>query len=87
MRSSLAADFGGVDDLAPHLATSCEVARCFAETLLADALQIDLQSAQKPYSNEEVDRIADAFADRSFSVRALVRAIVTTPSFGRTPAP
>jgi Protein of unknown function (DUF1588)/Protein of unknown function (DUF1585) len=89
MAQAMSYIFNGIDDLAPQLAASCEVARCFAETLLADAFRSDLPgpAAAKPYADAEVARIADTFADRHFSIRALVQAIVTTPSFGRTPAP
>jgi hypothetical protein len=66
--------FASIDDLAPRLATSCDVALCFTETMLAHAFQIESGNL-KP---EEIARVANAFADGGFSIRTLVRTIVTT---------
>jgi hypothetical protein len=66
--------FVSIDDLAPRLATSCEVARCLTETMLAHAFQMEAGNL-KP---EEIARVANAFADGGFSIRTLVRTIVTT---------
>jgi hypothetical protein len=36
-----------------------------------------------PYSGDELDYVATRFADSNFSVRALVKAIVESPTFLR----
>ena len=72
--------FSGIEELAPQLAVSCPVAQCFSKLLMTDAY--GAAAADKPrFTDEEANRVANAFADSSFSIRALVKAIVTTPSF------
>jgi hypothetical protein len=68
--------FDAFDALAPQLADSCEVAQCFARTLANDATATPL-----PFGSAEQNHIANVFADSGFSIRELVKAIVTSPSF------
>ncbi len=70
--------FDDFDALAPQLAESCAVARCFAQQLLADS------NAEKlAFTEPETNHVANAFANSGFSIRELVKAIVTTPTFLR----
>jgi hypothetical protein len=72
--------FMSYDDLAPQLAASCSVAHCFSQTWLNDGLATPI--GQMPaFSDAELNHVANAFADSNFSIRSLVKAIVTTPSF------
>ena len=71
--------FDSIEDLAPVLATSCPVAQCFAQALMTDAFAT---SKLKP-TDADINRAANAFADSAFSIRELVKAVVTTPSFMR----
>ena len=80
---SLMLGFTSYDDLAPKLATSCTVAQCFSKFLMADAYGTAATSMPLPFTEEELNHVANAFADSDFSVRALVKAIVQTPSFLR----
>ncbi len=84
-----ALSFTSIDDLAPQLAMSCVVDYCFANGLLTDALAAaaaDLAMPPAPaFSRSEADRVATAFVNANLSVRALVGAIVSTPSFLRGP--
>ncbi len=75
--------FTSIDDLAPQLATSCVVARCFSKQLMIDAFAVPSTSANLPFSGAEIDEVATAFANSNFSIRELVKAIVSTPSFLR----
>jgi hypothetical protein len=76
--------FNSLDDLAPQLAQSCEVARCVSAKLLREAIAPNAgQTEDLPFSEQEVDAIAQAFFASNFSFRALVRAIVTSPAFLR----
>jgi hypothetical protein len=73
--------FTSYDDLAPQLAVSCPVAQCFAKLVMTNAFAVSPTSANLPFTDEEVNHVANAFANSNFSIRALVRAIVGTPSF------
>jgi hypothetical protein len=76
--------FSSIDDLAPQLAESCEVARCISRSLLREAIAPDLPwNADPPFTDDDVLPIANAFADSGFSIRALVRSIVESPVFLR----
>jgi len=70
-------------DLAPQLATSCEVAHCFSTLLGREAFGAELWSDPGPLSEAEVNRIARDFVASGYSIRALVGAIVRSPSFLR----
>ena len=71
--------FTSIGDLAPQLATSCPVARCFANALMSDAsAQFASTSA---FTAGDVDEVASAFANSNFSIRALVKSIVGTSLF------
>jgi hypothetical protein len=83
MIQSLAISFGGIDDLAPQLAESCLVAQCFARLMMSHAFSVDSLSSNLPFTDDEVNHAANVFANSHFSIRALVAAIVTTPSFLR----
>jgi hypothetical protein len=72
--------FASIDDLAPQLAVSCPVAQCFASLVMNDAFAAS-GLAILPFTSDEVNHVANAFADSSFSIRELVTAIVETPSF------
>jgi hypothetical protein len=79
----LAISFGGIDDLAPQLSESCLVAQCFARLMMSDAFGVDAWVANRPFTDDEINHAANVFANSNFSIRALVAAIVTTPSFLR----
>ena len=72
--------FAGIEELAPQLAVSCPVAQCFSKLLMTDAYGVT-PSDKPPFTEKEANGVANAFADSGFSIRALVKAIVTTPSF------
>jgi hypothetical protein len=74
--------FTGIDDLAPQLAQSCEVAQCFTRSLLNHAFNVT-DSANLPYSEAELNHVSNRFAEANFSLRELIAAIVETPSFLR----
>ncbi|HEY3668051.1 MAG TPA: DUF1588 domain-containing protein, partial [Polyangiaceae bacterium] len=71
--------FDSIEDLAPVLATSCPVAQCFAQAVMTDASTVNKLTP----TDADVNRAANAFADSAFSIRELVKAVVTTPSFMR----
>jgi hypothetical protein len=73
--------FTSFEDLAPQLATSCDVAQCFSSFLMKDALAAP--AGTTPFTNEELNHVANAFANSGFSIRELVKAVVTSPSFMR----
>jgi hypothetical protein len=75
--------FTSIDDLAPQLATSCLVARCLSRSVMIDAFAVAPGTATLPFSDQEVDQVATAFSNSNFSIRELVKAIVSTPSFLR----
>jgi hypothetical protein len=75
--------FESYQDLAPQLASSCEVARCFTQLLSTQALSGRLQSGVPPLSEPEINRVARAFVASDFSIRTLVDGIVRSPSFLR----
>ncbi len=75
--------FTSIDDLAPQLATSCLVARCFSRSVMIDAYAVPPATATLPFNDQEVDQVATAFANSNFAIRELVKAIVSSPSFLR----
>jgi len=79
--------FTSIDDLAPQMATSCVVALCFTNSMMGDAFAAASDmSADLGFTKQEAVQVATAFASSNFSIRALMKAIVTTPSFLRGPA-
>jgi hypothetical protein len=74
--------FTSILDLAPQLAVSCPVAQCFAKLVMTDAFAVPLGS-MNPFTTQEANHVANAFANSNFSIRELVKAIVETPSFLR----
>jgi hypothetical protein len=74
--------FAGIDDLAPQLASSCSVALCFSKEVMSDAFGAS-SSGNPPFTDQESNHVANAFANSNFSIRELVKAIVQTPSFLR----
>jgi hypothetical protein len=74
--------FDDFDALAPQLAQSCDVAQCFAKAVMTDAYGPESTTAPT-FTEQESNHVANVFADSGFSIRALVRAVVTTPSFLR----
>jgi hypothetical protein len=75
--------FENYADLAPQLAASCEVARCFTQLLSTQALSGMLHIGVPELSEPEVNRVARAFVDSGFEIRVLVDGIVRSPSFLR----
>jgi hypothetical protein len=75
--------FDSYADLAPQLATSCEVAHCFTQLLSSHALGGALHVDPAPLSEAEINRVALGFVASDFSIRALVDGIVRSPSFLR----
>jgi hypothetical protein len=75
--------FTSIDDLAPRLAVACPVAQCFAKIVMNDAFGFHPTSTNVPFTAEEANHVANAFANSNFSIRELVMAIVATPSFLR----
>jgi len=75
--------FTSIDDLAPQLAESCDVARCFAAAMFKNAIGISSTPTPPPPSDLEIDNVANSFADSNFSIRELVKAIVQSPAFFR----
>lgn len=75
--------FSSIEDLAPQLAESCDVALCVSRSLLRQAIAQDPTSNVDAFTDDDVMTIAGAFADSGFSIRSLVRAIVESPSFLR----
>jgi hypothetical protein len=76
--------FSSIDDLAPQLAQSCEVAQCVAGSLLRIAIDPDgTLNVDPPFGDGDIIPIATAFADSGFSIRTLVRSIVEAPIFKR----
>jgi hypothetical protein len=74
--------FQSIDDLAPQLSESCAVAQCFTRRMMSDAFGVD-PFGNLPFDEEEINHVANAFANSNFSIRELVKAIVSTPSFLR----
>jgi hypothetical protein len=75
--------FTSIDDLAPQLAVSRTVAQCFVQAVMSHAFGTSPSSTNLPFTPEEADLVAVAFANSNFSIRELVKAIVETPSFLR----
>lgn len=76
-------EFEDFSSLAPQLAVSCEVAQCIAGSIFQDALTAGLGTADVQLEESERNAVANQFANADFSIRALVQAIVTSPSFVR----
>jgi hypothetical protein len=74
--------FASFDDLAPQLAQSCQVAHCFTQALLDEIFEVPA-AGTRPYSEDETNHVANAFANSNFSIRELVKAVVGTPSLFR----
>jgi hypothetical protein len=70
--------FSGIEDLAPQFATSCEVARCFVSSVGKDAT---VTLGLGALSDAEIDFILYEYAQQGFSIEALLRALVQTPTF------
>ncbi len=70
--------FDDFEALAPQLAESCVVAQCFAQQLMADS-----NGEKLAFTEAETNHVANAFASSGFSIRELVKAVVTTPTFLR----
>jgi len=76
--------FASIEDLAPQLVQSCEVAHCIAQSLLSEAIAPDLPAGGQPsFTDDDVAPIAEAFVNSGLSLRALVRSIVSSPAFLR----
>jgi hypothetical protein len=76
--------FSSIDDLAPQLAQSCEVAKTVAGSLLRLAIDFDgTLNNDHPYDEADRIAVANAFADSGFSIRTVVRSVVESPSFQR----
>lgn len=74
--------FTSIFDLAPQLATSCEVATCLSRRMLEHALEsADLDTST--IDDSDVQRIAARFAHSSFELRTLIRSVVESPAFLR----
>ena len=70
--------FDDFEALAPQLAESCAVSQCFTQQLLADS-----NSENLAFTAEETNHVANVFANANFSIRELIKAVVTTPTFLR----
>lgn len=81
--SEPAMSFDDFSELAPQLATSCEVAQCFTRLIATDAFGQVLHETQPPLSEAELNRAAENFASGGYSIRVLVDSIVRSPSFLR----
>jgi hypothetical protein len=79
-----ALSFTSIEDLAPQLATSCAVAYCFTNALMTDAFAAasDMSTALV-FVKQDNDQVATTFANSNFSIRELVKAVVSTGSFLR----
>lgn len=75
--------FDDFASLAPQLAESCEVSACIGRSLFNDALEAGLAPRQVTFTEAEGNRVATELFASDFKVRALVKAIVTSPSFLR----
>lgn len=74
--------FTSIYDLAPQLATSCDVAACLSRRLLEYALDsAGLDSST--IDDTDVQRITARFARSNFEIRALIRHVVESPAFLR----
>jgi hypothetical protein len=75
--------FADFSELAPQLASSCTVGRCFTRLMANDAFGAPLDTTGAPLSEQELNRAALSFAESGYSIRALVDSIVRSPSFLR----
>ena len=70
--------FTSIDDLAPQLAASCEVVRCFVKSYVNEGTTT---LGLPELTADEFEFVAQSFASKNFSLRELVRAFVQTPTF------
>jgi hypothetical protein len=70
--------FSDYDTLASQLAQSCQVAQCFSSALTGHATAVEFS-----LTDAELNHVANVFADSGFSIRELVKAIVSSPGFLR----
>jgi hypothetical protein len=70
--------FAGIDDLAPQLATSCDVARCFVRSFTTDA---SAAVGVGILPDDEADYVLHEYLSHGQSLNALVLAFVQTPTF------
>ena len=70
--------FTSIDDLAPELASSCEVARCFVTSYVNDGTAA---LGLPALGNDELEFVIARFAESNLSLRELARAFVQTPTF------
>ncbi|HSU39906.1 MAG TPA: DUF1588 domain-containing protein [Polyangiaceae bacterium] len=70
--------FTSIDDLAPELASSCEVARCFVTSYVNEGTAA---LGLPALGNDELEFVITRFSDSHFSLRELARAFVQTPTF------
>jgi hypothetical protein len=75
--------FSDFAELAPQLASSCTVGRCFTRLVANDAFGAPLYANETPLSEQELNRAALSFAESGYSIRTLVDSIVRSPSFLR----
>ncbi len=71
-------DFSDFASLAPQLAESCVVAQCFSKAVATHATPTTAS-----LSKAELNHVANAFAESNFSIRELVKAVVSSPAFFR----
>jgi hypothetical protein len=70
--------FTDFDSFAPQLAESCAVAQCFTKAVAGHAT-----SPLFKLTDSELNHVANVFAESDFSIRELVKAIVSSPAFFR----
>jgi hypothetical protein len=75
--------FTGIDELAPQLGESCAVMHAFTRAMMNHAFAVSDPSAPAPYSEAELNLATNRFIEANGSIRALVTAVVETPSFRR----
>lgn len=76
--------FSDVEDLAKQLPDSCLVGQCFSQKVWTDAIQRVYQKAAPEPRPGELDTVLLEFASDSYSIDALIGAIVTSPSFAES---
>jgi hypothetical protein len=70
--------FTSIDDLAPQLASSCEVLRCFVQSYVNDGTTaLGLPSLPA----DEFEFVVQTFTTSGYSLRAVVRGFAQTPTF------
>ena len=70
--------FAGMEDLAPQLATSCDVARCFVDSFTADATTA---AGLEPLRADEKEYVLHEYLTHGQELSAIVLALVQTPTF------